>query len=250
MKFVGNMNYEFIFSDKNFYKSLAVTIRYMFVAVPCKLAFALFIAVILNMKLKGIGFFRTIYYMPSILGGSVAISILWRLLFERDGIINMLTGKIGIPPIDWLGSPRHALNTISILTVWQFGSSMILFLAGLKQIPMEIEEAAGVEGASKFRIFFKIKLPMLSPIIFFNLIMQMIYASQEFTAPYVITKGGPIKATYLYSMMIYENAFTFLKMGYASALSWIWFVLIGLFTLLLFKSSSTWTFYDDGRNFF
>jgi oligogalacturonide transport system permease protein len=245
-KFVGMKNYVDIFTgDKIFYKSLNVTLIYVIIAVPLKLAFALFIAMILNLKLKYVNFFRTVYYMPSILGGSVAVSILWKFLFARQGLINQTTAKFGIQPVDWLGSPDLALYTISILTVWQFGSSMVVFLAGLKQIPAETYDAAKVDGAGKASIFLKITLPLITPMIFFNLIMQMIHAFQEFTAAFVITNGGPLKSTYLYGILLYDNAFNFFKMGYASALSWILFAIILVFTAMVFKSSSYWTYYED-----
>ncbi|MDY4610690.1 MAG: sugar ABC transporter permease [Sphaerochaetaceae bacterium] len=250
MKFVGLANYERMFtSDRLFWKSLKATMIYVLMAVPGKLIFALFIALILNMKIKFINFFRTIYYLPSILGGSVAISILWKFLFSKDGTVNSALALIHIPAIDWLGNPNLALGTMGLLVIWQFGSSMVLFLAGLKNIPNELYEAAKVDGAGKVRSFFKITLPMLSPVIFFNLIMQMINAFKEFNAPYLITQGGPLNSTYLYGIMLYENAFKFLKMGYASAQSWVLFAIIMIFTALTFKSSPYWTFYEDGGDF-
>ena len=245
--FVGIENYKkLLFDDDTFRQSVKVTFIYVLIAVPAKLIFALFIAVVLNQKLRFINFFRTVYYLPSILGGSVAVSVLWRFLFARDGLINNLISKVGIGYIDWLGNPDIALYTISILTVWQFGSSMVIFLAGLKQIPSDLYEAAKVDGAGRIRIFFRITLPMLSPMIFFNLIMQMVHAFQEFTSAFVITSGGPLKSTYLYGLMLYETAFKFSKMGYASAQSWILFIIIMCFTALVIKSSPYWTYYDDG----
>jgi oligogalacturonide transport system permease protein len=247
--FIGIQNYINIFKyDSNFWKSLAVTLKYVFIAVPLKLAFALFIAMLLNRNMRLISFFKVLYYLPSILGGSVGIAILWRFLFSKDGFVNILLGYIGISPINWLGSPNISLITIILLTVWQFGSSMIIFLAALKQIPAELYEAADVDGASNIRKFTKITIPMITPIILFNIIMQMINAFQEFTGPYLITKGGPLKSTYLYGLLIYDNAFNYLKMGYASALSWIMFIIIMVFTLFIFRSSSNWVFYQDGEN--
>lgn len=246
-KFIGLKNYQQIFTrDQNFVQSMKVTVIYVLVSVPLKLAFALFIAMLLNMKVKGIGIFKTLYYLPSILGGSVGIAILWRFLFNKSGFVNLLFSKIGLPAVDWLGSPKVSLLTISLLAVWQFGSSMILFLAALKQIPRDLYEAAQVDGAGRIRIFFTITLPMITPIVLFNIVMQMINAFQEFSAPFLITKGGPLKATYLYGLMLYDTAFTYLKMGYASALSWIMFIIIMILTALIFKSSEYWTFYQDG----
>ncbi len=246
-KFIGFDNYIYMFTrDKLFFPALKNTLAYVFMTVPMKLAFALFIAVLLNLKLKNINIFRTAYYLPSIFGGSVAVSILWRFLFMKEGIINKFIGFFGIKPVDWLGNPDIALFTVSLLAVWQFGSSMVIFLAALKQIPNELYEAAMVDGASGIRRFFSITLPMISPVMFFNLVMQTINAFQEFTGPYVITNGGPMNATYVYSIHVYDNAFRYFRMGYSSALSWILFLLIMIFTALLFKSSSYWTYYEDG----
>lgn len=250
MKFVGIRNYIQMFTrDRLFFKSLWATVKYVLIAVPGKLLFALIIAMILNMKLRFINFYRTVYYLPSILGGSVAISILWKFLFSKTGTVNTLLAYLHIPPQDWLGSPNLALFTMGLLVVWQFGSSMVLFLAALKNVPAELCEAARVDGAGKIRTFFAITLPMLTPTVFFNLIMQMINAFKEFNAPYLITKGGPLNSTYLYGMMVYENAFRHSKMGYASAQSWVLFLIILLFTALMFKSSPYWTFYEDGGDF-
>ena len=250
MKFVGLDNYIRMFTkDRLFWKSLRATLIYVLMAVPGKLVFALIIAVILNMKIRCINLFRTIYYLPSILGGSVAISILWKFLFAKDGTVNAVLSVLHIPAVDWLGSPNLALGTMGLLVVWQFGSSMVLFLAGLKNIPNELLEAARVDGAGRVKTFFKITLPLLTPVIFFNLIMQMINAFKEFNAPYLITQGGPLNSTYLYGIMLYENAFSYLKMGYASAQSWFLFVLIMIVTASAFKSSPYWTFYEDGGDF-
>jgi oligogalacturonide transport system permease protein len=215
-------------------------------AVPAKLAVALLIAVILNIPLRGIGLFRTVYYLPSLLGGSIAVSILWKFLFMRDGLVNEILGHAAIGPIDWLGDPKLALFTITLLPIWEFGSSMVIFLAGLKQIPRELYEAAKVDGSSRLATFFRITLPLLTPVILFNLVMQTIGAFQQFTAAFVITGGGPLKSTYLYGLMLYEQAFNFFKMGYASALSWILFLIILAVTFLLLKTSDRWTHYEDG----
>jgi len=245
--FIGFDNYIKAFTkDRDFYKSLKVTATYVFIAVPCKLLFALSIALILNMKLRFINTFRTIYYIPSILGGSVAVSVIWRFLFAHDGLINQITANFGIPALNWLGDKDLALPTISLLAVWQFGSSMVLFLVGLKQVPSSLYEAASIDGAGKIYSFFKITLPLLTPTILFNIVMQTIGAFQEFTTGFVITAGGPMKSTYLYGMMLYENSFKYYKMGYACAQSWILFAVIMTLTGLLFVSSRKWVFYEDG----
>lgn len=247
-RFIGFDNYVNIFTnDSTFYTSLRVTLIYTIIAVPLKLAFALLVAVILNQKLKGVNFFRTVYYLPSIMGGSVAIAVLWRFLFMKEGVINQILAFLHIPSVNWLGSQHVALFTISLLTVWQFGSSMVLFLAGLKQVPAELYEVGRVEGASRIRMFFRITLPLITPILLFNLIMQMVGAFQEFTNAFVILPdGGPLKSTYLYGMKLYEEGFRHLKMGYASALSWVLFLIIIVFTGMVFKSSGYWTHYEDG----
>ena len=246
--FVGLSNYRTMFtSDPDMLNSLAVTFKYVFISIPLKISFALIIALILNMSLRGMSFFRTVYYLPSILGGSVAVSILWRNLFETDGIINKALNFVGMPKVQWLTSPKIAIFTLSFLSVWQFGSSMVFFLAGLKQIPSELHEVAEIDGAGKIRQFFSITLPLLTPIVFFNLVMQMINAFQEFTAAFIVTSGGgPVKSTYLYGLLLYQNGFMYMKMGYASALSWVLFIIILFFTMLVFRSSTYWTFYTDG----
>ncbi|QUH28341.1 carbohydrate ABC transporter permease [Vallitalea guaymasensis] len=248
--FVGFSNYINMFTkDRDFWNSVKVTFKYVLMAVPMKLIFALFIAMVLNMKLKSINFFRTIYYLPSILGGSVAVAVMWRFLFMYDGLVNNFLGVFNIPPVSWLGNPDISLYTIGLLAVWQFGSSMVLFLAGLKQIPENLYEASAIDGASKVKQFFVITLPMLTPIILFNMVMQTISAFQEFTGAFVITNGGPMKSTYLYGMMLYDNAFVHFKMGYASAQSWILFFIIVTITAILLKSSKRWAYYEDGGDF-
>lgn len=249
-RYVGLYNFIYMFTkDELFPRALLNTIKYVIITVPLKISFALFVAIILNMKLKGINLFRTVYYLPSIFGGSVAISILWRFLFMKEGIVNKFLSLFGIEGINWLGDPRIAMFSVSLLAVWQFGSSMVLFLARLKEIPSELYEAALVDGASRLKMFTKITLPMISPIMFFNLVMQTINAFQEFTGPYIITGGGPVNSTYLLSMLIYDNAFKYFRMGYAAALSWVQFVIILIFTAFIFRSSTYWTYYeyDEGR---
>ncbi|MFA7119457.1 MAG: sugar ABC transporter permease [Sphaerochaetaceae bacterium] len=245
-EFIGLENYRKIFTtDPDFLQSLAVTFRYVVMAVPVKLLFALLVALILNQEIKGIGLFRTLYYLPSILGGSVAISVLWKFLFMKDGIVNRFLSLLHLVPLDWLGNPRLSIWTIGLVTVWQFGSSMILFLAGLKQIPKVLYEAARIDGAGSMRIFWKITLPELTPILLFNLVMQTINAFQDFTPAFIITQGGPMKSTYLYGLMLYNQGFKYFKMGYASALSWVLFIIILFFTGLSLKSSSSWVHYGD-----
>ena len=247
--FVGFRNYVYMFkTDPFFLQSLKVTFLFVVIAVPLKLGFALFIALILTNDIRGIGIFRTVYYVPSILGGSVAIAVLWRVLFYKNGVINILLSSIGLPTISFFGSPGSALFTIALLSVWQFGSSMVLFLAAIKAIPRELYEAARVDGASVLYTFLRITIPQITPIIQFNLVMQTIFAFQEFTSAYVITKGGPLKGTYLLGMKLYEEAFKNYKVGYASAMSWLMFIIILIITLLIFRSSEKWVYYADDED--
>jgi oligogalacturonide transport system permease protein len=244
---VGLENYQAMLHDRTFGKSLAVTLIYVFVTVPLKLAFALFIAFVLNFRLRAIGAFRTAYYLPSILGGSVAIAVVWRYVFAGDGLLNQAFAWIGAEPINWLGEPAYAMGSIVLLRLWQFGSAMVIFLAGLQGIPTDLYEAARLDGASAWQVFRRITLPLLTPVIFFNFIMQVIQAFQEFNGPYVITGGGPLKSTYLLPLMIYDEAFKYFEVGYASALSWALFVLVAIFTALAFRSSKYWVFYAQER---
>lgn len=246
--FIGLSNYIRAFTkDSLFLHALGITGRYLLMALPAKIIFALLVAVILNMRIRGIGFFRTLYYLPSILGGSVAISALWRVMFAPTGVINNMLAAIGIAGASWLGDPRYALGTLSVIDVWQFGSSMVLFLAALKQVPSELYDAASVDGAGRIRQFFNITLPMISPVLFFNIIMQTINMLQNFTSSFVVTKGGPMRSTYVIAMKLYEDAFTNYNMGYACAESWIMFSAIMVFTIVYFRTSRLWVYYSDER---
>jgi multiple sugar transport system permease protein len=250
MKFVGFDNFITMFSgaDRSYLTSLRITFTYVLVSVPLKLIFALLVAVLMNRKLRFVPFYRAVYYIPTLLGGSVAIAVMWRQLFTKDGMINQiisgLTGAKNLP--GYISNPKYALWTLILLTVWQFGSSMIIFLAGLKQIPSEYYEAASVDGASKLRQFFSITIPCLSPVILFNLVMQMISAFQSFTQAYIISggKGGPIDSTLFYSLHLYNKGFVYHEMGYASAMAWVLLVIIAIFTIIIFKTSDNWVSYE------
>lgn len=247
-KWIGLDNFEKLFTrDRTFWKSLNVTLLYVFITVPLKLAFALFIAAILNYKLRFIKFFRTAFYVPSILGGSIAIAVLWRYMFATEGLVNMALATVGISPVDWFGDPGNALFTITLLRCWQFGSAMVIFLAALQSIDKSLYEAAAIDGAGKIRTFVFITLPLLTPVIFFNLIMQMVQAFQEFNGPYIITQGGPLKSTYLLPLYIYDEAFKKFHMGYASAIAWVLFVIIMALTLIAFWSSKKWVYYAGDK---
>lgn len=245
-KFIGFSNYVRLFTiDPDFMNSMKVTLQYTFITVPGKVILALLIAMLLNKKLKGVNYVRTIYYIPSLLSGSVAVSILWKVLFMNDGFINSLLTAIHLPSIPWLGSTHTALMTICLLEIWQFGSSMVLFLSALKQVPTSLYEAATIDGARKGTVFFKITLPMISSVAFFNIIMQLIQALQNFTSAFVVTNGGPSKATYVLGMKLYTDAFRNFRMGYACATSWIMFAMMLVMTLALFASSKKWVYYDN-----
>jgi oligogalacturonide transport system permease protein len=249
-KFNGLENYIRLFtSDRTFKRSLWVTLSYVFMTVPIKLAFALFVAYVLNYKLRFINFFRTAFYVPSILGGSVAIAVLWRYLFASNGLANMILAAGGFSTVNWFGDPNNALFTITLLRCWQFGSAMVIFLAALQSIDKSLYEAAAIDGASKLHCFIFITIPLITPVIFFNLIMQMVQAFQEFNGPYIITNGGPLKSTYLLPLYIYDEAFRRFHMGYASAIAWVLFAVIMALTLIAFWSSKKWVFYaGDKRN--
>lgn len=246
---IGIGNYkEMFFGDEKFWKSLSVTFYYVLAGVPLRLLFALFVAMLLNQNMKGIGIYRVLFYLPSIIGGSVAVAIMWRNIFGNEGVINALLFFMGIDKkILWYQDPTSALWTLILLAVWQFGSSMLIFLAGLKNIPPTYYEAASVDGANAVRKFFKITLPLLSPIIFFNLVMQTISAFMTFTPAYIISKGegGPLDGTLLYPLYLFQKAFNFFQMGYASAMAWVMLIIVGLTTLILFKTSSLWVYYES-----
>ena len=244
-KFVGLQNYESILSTAKYVKSFVVTFKYAFMTVPLKLLFALFIAYLLNFKLKGINMFRTMYYIPSILGGSISIAVLWQFLFQNEGLINMVVKAFGGSPVNWLGSSNYALFVICLLRVWQFGSAMVIFLAALKGVPQDLYEAAAIDGAGKFKQFIKVTIPMITPVVFFNLITQLCQAFQEFNGPFIITNGGPQGSTTLISILIYQNAFKTYKMGMASAMAWMLFIIVAGLTAISFISQKYWVYYGD-----
>ncbi|WP_338552377.1 sugar ABC transporter permease [Paenibacillus sp. KS-LC4] len=242
----GTDNYESIFTkDRLFIKSLTVTFTFVLLAVPIKLFFSLMVAILLNKKVRGLNWYRTAIYFPSLIGGSIAVSALWRNMFGLDGYVNHVLGWFGIEGIGWISNPDTALGTLILLNAWQFGSTMVIFLAGLKQIPKDLYESASVDGASKLRQFFKITIPMLSPVMFFNLVLGIINAFQMFTSAFIITQGGPANGTYMYVLFLYEKAFKQYEMGYASALAWILLVIIAAFTAINFLVSKYWVFYES-----
>lgn len=246
----GVMNYVEAFTNTRITKALITTFQYSFITVPLKLIFALFIAYILNFNIKFVNAFRTAYYIPSILGGSVAIAVLWRAVFRDDGLINSLIKMVTFGAFNgpsWLSDPAYSLWVICLLRIWQFGSAMVLFLAALKGVPADLYEAATIDGAGKWRQFFSITVPMITPIIFYNLVTQICQAFQEFNGPYIITGGGPRNSTTLISLLVYQYAFKQNEMGMASALAWIMFIIVCVLTIIAFTSQKKWVYYSDER---
>ena len=246
---VGTENYEQMFTkDALFGKSLGVTLFFVAMAVPLRVGFALFIAHVLNFKLRGINFFRSAFYLPSILGGSIAAAVLWRFLFAQQGLVNIVLMKLGLEPISWLADEHYSIWTVILLFTWQFGSAMVIFLAALQNVPLSLYEAAEIDGASKTQQFFRITVPLITPVIFFNLIMQMVHAFQEFNGPYMITEGGPLHSTYLLSLYIYDQSFKLFNLGYGAALSWVLFAIVGGLSAISFFSSKYWVFYAGEKD--
>ena len=246
-QWVGLKNYIKIFTaDSKFVKSLSVTLYYALISVPLRLLFALIVALILLKNTRLTGFYRAAYYLPSIIGGSVAVAILWKRMFAIDGTFNVLLQTFGINcTTAWLGNVSTAIWMLILLSVWQFGSSMLIFLSALKQIPQTLYEAARVDGARGPQQFFRITLPLLTPTIFFNLVMQMINGFLAFSQSYIITQGKPMNSTLFYVVYMYQQGFEYFKAGYASALAWIMLVIIGAFTGVLFLTKRFWV-YEEG----
>lgn len=244
---VGAENYERMLGDSRLHNSLRVTFTYVLVGVPLQLVVALGIAVVLDRGLRGLAFYRSVFYLPSLLGSSVAIAILWRQLFGTTGLVNQVLDLFGIQGIGWISDPRTALGSLILLHVWTFGAPMIIFLAGLRQIPVMYYEAASIDGAGKIKQFFTITLPLLSPIIFFNLVLQVIGAFQSFTQAFIVSggRGGPSDSTMFYTLYLYLMGFGRFEMGYASAMAWLLLVIIAAFTAVNFVASKYWVFYDD-----
>ncbi len=246
---IGADNYaRMLTADYRFFQSLKVTFTYLLFEVPLKLAFALLIAVMLDKAVRGGGFYRALLYLPSLLGGSVAIAVLWRQLFDGNGAVNQVLLKLfGLQGPSWISNPDTAVYTLVILAIWQFGSPMIIFLAGLRQIPQDLYEAASMDGASKLRQFRKITLPLLAPVIFFNMVLQIIEGFKAFTPAFIISSGtgGPVDSTLFYTLYLYQEAFAYFRMGYASALAWVLLVIIAAFTAVSFVTSKYWVYYED-----
>ena len=247
-EWIGLENFERMLHDERLHNSIRVTFTYVFVSTPLQLGLALAIAVLLNRGMRGLPFYRSVFYLPSLMGSSVAIAILWRQMFGTTGLVNQLLTMVGVQnPPGWIADPSTALWTIVLLHIWTFGSPMIIFLAGLRQIPTMYYEAASVDGATKWTQFWKITMPLLSPIIFFNLVLQIIGAFQSFTQAFVVSggTGGPSDSTMFYTLYLYQKGFGQFDMGYASAMAWLLMVIIAILTALNFFASKYWVFYDD-----
>ncbi|GAA2207424.1 sugar ABC transporter permease [Nonomuraea monospora] len=246
-RWIGLGNFTEMFGDAVWVQSLKVTFVYTFVSVPLSLAAALGVAMVLNRGVRGLALYRAVFYLPSLLGGSVAIVLLWKYVFGLDGIVNGFLGWFGIDGPGWTSDPDYALTTLIVLHVWTFGSPMVIFLAGLRQIPVMYYEAAAMDGASRWRQFRSITLPLLSPIVFFNLIQSLISSFQTFTQGYVMSggAGGPANSTMFYNLYLYQQGFSQFRMGYAAAMAWMLLVIIAAFTALNFLTARYWVHYDN-----
>jgi len=249
-EWVGLQNYQQLFTDPRFLQSAQVTLVYVIVGTPIKLAAALGVALLLNNSRRGQGFYRSAFYAPSLIGASVSIAIVWRAMFIDDGIVDRIGQAIGLDWGGWVGNPDYTMPMFILLATWQFGAPMVIFLAGLKDIPQELYEAADVDGAGRWRRFWNITLPMLSPVLFFNLLLETINAFQVFASAYIISDGtgGPAGSSLFYTLYMYTKGFVDLRMGYASAMAWILLVVVGIITLIFFRSSKLWVHYGgDAR---
>lgn len=248
-RWAGLKNYEYaFFHDQRLWRALQVTLTYVFWSIPLKLTVALALAMALDRSVRGVSVYRAIFYLPSLLGASVAVAMLWRQIFGADGLINQLMMlTLGFSGPSWVTHPDYALSTLVVLAIWQFGSPMIIFLAGLRQIPQDLYEAAAMDGAKPVRQFFKITLPLLAPVVFFNLVFQTIEAFKAFTQAFIVSggEGKPIDSTLFYTLYLYLEAFANFRMGYASALAWLLLIIIGVFTGIAFLSSKYWVYYED-----
>ena len=244
----GIENYQRLFSDPSFRQASKITLIYVIFGTPIKLAAALLVAMLLNNSRRGQSFYRSAYYMPSLIGGSVSVAIVWKAMFIDGGIVSQISEGLGGPAGGWVGDPGKTMPMLILLTVWQFGAPMVIFLAGLKQVPTELYEAAEMDGAGPLRKFLKITLPMLSPVLFFNLLLETIHAFQIFNSAFIISNGtgGPARSTLFYTLYLYFRGFRDFQMGYASAMAWVLVLVIGLVTVIMFRTSNSWVHYSGG----
>ncbi len=247
-RFIGLRNYEFMLSDRQFWKALEVTALYTLAYVPTELVGGLSLALLMNQQRRGIRLIRTIYYLPSVLSG-MAFVVVWMWLLHPNGLFNGVLASIGLPGQRWLTSPNTALLSLWMMSLWGLGRAAVIYLAGLKNVPKEMIEAAAIDGANVFQTFFRVILPLLSPTIFFNLVLSIISTFQTFTSAFVATNGGPLNSTLFYVLYLYRVAFEPpFRMGYASALAWVLFLAVLALTALVVRSASRWVFYEGARS--
>ena len=244
IKFVGFDNYTRLFADPKFWQSLSVTLKFCLITIPCYQIISLLIAFLLTLDIKGMKVFRLIYFLPSIIP-TIACTMIWTRIFAQDGILNKALKIIGITGPTWLTDRNTALYALMIMGIWGIGNTMIIYLSGLQGVSEELKEAARIDGAKGHQIFFKITLPMISPTIFFNVVMAVIGSFQYFTQAYVMTEGGPMNSTLFYNLYLYQKAYKDFEMGYASAMAWVMFVIILILTMFVIKSSSFWVYYQN-----
>jgi multiple sugar transport system permease protein len=247
-KWVGLANFEKMFTrDFRYWRSVKVTFFYVVTAIPLRLMFALLVAMLLNTQRRMVAIYRALYYAPSVVGASVAVAVMWREVFGKEGLVNYLLAIVGIPGPTWLGDPKLAIWTLITLAAWQFGSPMLIFLAGLKQIPTELYEACSIDGAGRWSRFVHVTLPMITPVVLFNLVMQMISGFLIFDQAFIVSNGRglPMDSLLVYALYLYQQAFVNFKMGYSSAMAWVLLLVIAIFTALVFKSSQYWVFYES-----
>ncbi|MFJ9083793.1 MULTISPECIES: sugar ABC transporter permease [unclassified Streptomyces] len=247
-KWIGLRNYtDMLTDDPRYWRSVGTTMLYVVVAVPLKLGLALGAAMLLKNLSRGRAFYRSAFYAPSLLGASMSIALVWRALFNDGGTVSRALDSIGIHTGGWVGNADLSIYVIVLLTVWQFGAPMVIFLAGLQQISPDLYEAAALDGAGRWRQFVSVTVPMLSPVVFFNLVLEVINSFQVFTPAFAVSggEGGPADSTLFYTLYLYERGFTASHMGYASAMAWLLLIAIGVVTLILFRTSRSWVFYAD-----
>lgn len=246
-RFIGTANFTRMFGDRLFYKSLWATLYYTAFHVPLTLILAFLVAMLLNTKTRGIAIFRTLYYLPSIVP-AVANSVLWIWIFNSEfGLLNLFLRNLGFNKVMWLQDPNTAMPALILMSLWSMGGTMIIYLAGLNGIPEQLYEAAEIDGAGSWSRFWNITIPMMTSVIFFNLILQIIGSFQVFTASYLMTRGGPNYATNFYVLYLFDNAFSWFDMGYAAALAWVLFFIILALSLVVFRSGSRWVYYEEGN---
>ncbi|QGQ20828.1 ABC transporter permease subunit [Cellulomonas sp. JZ18] len=245
-EWVGIENFQRLFQDPNYIQAWRVTALYALIGTPLKLVSALAVAMLLNNSRRGQGFYRSAFYAPSLIGASVSIAIVWKAMFIDNGIVDRAGQTLGLPAGGWVGDPGRTLPMLILLTIWQFGAPMVIFLAGLKQIPTELYEAASVDGAGPVRKFLRITLPMLSPVLFFNLLLETIHAFQIFASAFIISSGtgGPARSTLFYTLYLYFRGFRDFQMGYASAMAWVLVLVVGAISFVMFRTQNRWVHYS------